>query len=416
LAYSETVSMSLSTAPGLILALTALIAPPLGVFAPLGLAPLLALAALALLAAAPRLLSSLAGADAALALLLALVSLWGALSALWSPIPGHSLFEAVRFLAICAAGLVFLAAATALDERAAAWLGLALLVGVMLAVLLLQVELRSGEAITRLFAGASPARPISISRYDRGITLLLLLALPSASWLAARRRWLGMALLALAVGVTVAQFNSRTSMLAVGAALVGGAVAWRLPRFAALCLLLAMAAVALVFPIVAPAGPGIAAIERAAPHLPQSAIHRLAIWRFAGDKIAERPLLGWGMDASRAIPGGKIPVDRLYPELDLPTVAQAMPLHPHDAALQWRLELGLPGVALILATLARVLWPAARQAMPGWRRGLAFAYAGAAATVALLSFGAWQAWWLSSLWLGAALLTRLGEMPRPEES
>ena len=29
--------------------------------------------------------------------------------------------------------------------------------------------------------------------------------------------------------------------------------------------------------------------------------------------------------------------------------------------------------------------------------------------VALLSFGAWQAWWLSALWLGAALLARLGE-------
>lgn len=396
-------------APGIVLALAALIAPPLGVFAPLGFAPLLAVAALALLASAPRRMLAAARPFAGLAALVALVSAWGALSALWSPIPAHSLFEAIRLLAIAAAGLVVTAAATSLDEGAAARVGYALLAGIAVAILLLQVELRSGEAIARLVAGALPGKPVSISRYDRGITLLLLLAVPAASLLAARRRPFGLALLALAAGVTVVEFNSRTSVVAFGVALVAGAVGWRLPRVAALCLLFGIAGLALVLPLVAPAGPGIAAIERAAPLLPESAIHRFAIWRFAGDRIAERPLLGWGMDASRAIPGGKTPVYRLYPELHINHVAQAMPLHPHDAALQWRLELGLPGVALILALLGCVLWPAARQAMPGWRRALVFAYVGAAATVALLSFGAWQAWWLSALWLGAALLTRLGD-------
>jgi hypothetical protein len=28
--------------------------------------------------------------------------------------------------------------------------------------------------------------------------------------------------------------------------------------------------------------------------------------------------------------------------------------------------------------------------------------------VASLSFGTWQAWWLSTLWLGSALMARLG--------
>src|SRR5262249_19741940 len=36
-----------------------------------------------------------------------------------------------------------------------------------------------------------------------------------------------------------------------------------------------------------------------------SVTHRMLIWRFVSDRIAERPVLGWGLNSSRAIPGGK---------------------------------------------------------------------------------------------------------------
>jgi O-antigen ligase len=137
-------------------------------------------------------------------------------------------------------------------------------------------------------------------------------------------------------------------------------------------------------------------------------VHRLVIWRFVAERIGDRPVLGWGMDASRAVPGGKSLVNDLYPQVTINDRAEALPLHPHDAALQWRLELGLPGTLLALAALARLLWPLARIT-DTWQRALVFGYAASALTVALLSFGAWQAWWLSTLWLGAALLARLGE-------
>lgn len=401
--------MSLSPAPGTILALAALIAPPLGVFAPLGFAPLLAVSALALLAVGPRRILAGARSFAGLAVLFALVSAYSALSALWSPIPGHSLFEAFRFLVVAAAGFLVADGAMSLDEREATRVGYALLAGIAVAILLLQIELRSNEAIAHLIAGASPDQPVSLSRYDRGITLLLLLALPAASLLAARRHPLELMLLALAAAITVGEFRSRATMVALGAALAAGVVAWRLPRLAAFCLLASMAGLALLFPLIAPAAPGIEAIHHVLPVLPDSAIHRFAIWRFVSDKIAERPVFGWGMDASRAIPGGKTPVYRLFPELHINHAAEVLPLHPHDAALQWRLELGLPGVVLILTLIGRVLWPVARKEMPGWRRALIFAYAGAVTTVALLSFGTWQTWWLSALWLGAALLARLGK-------
>src|SRR5260370_12170289 len=39
-----------------------------------------------------------------------------------------------------------------------------------------------------------------------------------------------------------------------------------------------------------------------------SAGHRLLIWSFAGDRIAERPLTGWVFEASPAIPRGAEPI------------------------------------------------------------------------------------------------------------
>src|SRR6185437_5404764 len=53
----------------------------------------------------------------------------------------------------------------------------------------------------------------------------------------------------------------------------------------------------------------------------ESAGHRLLIWSFAGDRIAERPFAGWGLDSARAIPGGS---DEIRPAQNW------LSLHPHN--------------------------------------------------------------------------------------
>jgi O-antigen ligase len=166
-------------------------------------------------------------------------------------------------------------------------------------------------------------------------------------------------------------------------------------------------------PLATPSFDRLPAIDRAVPPVFLSGIHRLAIWRFTADRIAERPILGWGMDASRALPGGDRLVSELAPGVRLPAYAQALQLHPHDAALQWRVEIGLPGTVLCLAILAFALWRVGWRAelAPG-RRAAALAWAAVALVVASLSYGIWQAWWLSGLWLTAALLAAGPEQSR----
>jgi O-antigen ligase len=132
-----------------------------------------------------------------------------------------------------------------------------------------------------------------------------------------------------------------------------------------------------------------------------SAGHRLLIWSFAGDRIAERPLTGWGLDASRAIPGGDDPIRPGEPW---------MPLHPHNAALQVWLELGAPGavlfallVALVWGALARAEWPPLFAAAAGG--SLTIAFVGCFGT-----YGIWQEWWLGTLSLSLFLVLVIGRV------
>ena len=131
--------------------------------------------------------------------------------------------------------------------------------------------------------------------------------------------------------------------------------------------------------------------------------HRPLIWSFAGDRIAERALVGWGLDASRAIPGGE----------DLIRTGETwLPLHPHNAALQLWLELGVPG-AVLFALLVAIAWLALSNAE--WPRLFAGA-AGASLTIALVgcfaTYGMWQEWWLGTLWFSLFLILAMARVAR----
>jgi exopolysaccharide production protein ExoQ len=126
-----------------------------------------------------------------------------------------------------------------------------------------------------------------------------------------------------------------------------------------------------------------------------SAWHRLMIWSFAGDRIAERPFSGWGLDVSRAIPGGDEPLyeGRVW-----------LPLHPHNAALQLWLELGVPGATLfgLIAArlwlgLAAARWPRLFGAATGASLMTAF-------VAAIGTYGIWQEWWIGTLWFSLFLV------------
>jgi O-antigen ligase len=146
-------------------------------------------------------------------------------------------------------------------------------------------------------------------------------------------------------------------------------------------------------------------LHHAAPWLKFSALHRILIWRFTSERIAERPWFGWGMDASRELPGSHAKLVETISEPIVPVDAEALQLHPHNAFLEWRVELGLPGLLICIAIIILVLLRCAKGGPP--LSAVRLACAASALTIGLLGYGAWQAWWLSTIWLAAALLVPL---------
>lgn len=396
---------------GGIFAVTAFIAPLLSIFAPLGMAPLFAASALALLIAdmlrsggLPRDLIAAFRESRALrlfALLCAALAVWALASVAWAVEPTQALVSTGQVLSVACAALVHIAAAGRLHAQARGFLGRALLAGILCALTLLTIELLDDAWLGRRLHDLSNIGPDQIfSRYNRGLTVLLLLTFPALLVLAsaAKRSALGFAVL----GVIVIYYGSSLQLAAV-AALLAVLITLALPR--AMPWLIGGAII--LFVAAAPLLPPLTmktlntdAITARTQNL--SIAHRIIVWRFSAERIADKPLTGWGMNAARAIPGGKEKVVLIL--APTPIMGERLPLHTHNAPLQWWLELGLPGAALMAGLWLFPLSLIARQTTGRANRAIAIGGFTAAFVIANLSFGAWQAWWLSSLGLAAALI------------
>jgi exopolysaccharide production protein ExoQ len=384
----------------LVLAACGFLVPTVAVIDPLALAPLFAIAAAALVALDARAVAAAARPLAPAALLLGLLSLWAIVSASWSILPLHSVLEGVRLLAIAAGGIVVVAAARGLAPGERRLIAGAAALGLGLALAVLLFEAASDAALTRLVLRQ---RAVPLARFDRGATTMVL-SFWAVLMLNGGRRALMCWVLALAAAAAVYWLDSAGAELALGVGMAAFALAWVAPRLVAAVLVLGLALLAAALPLAVPSYETTLALARHEPAIKWTGIHRLLIWRFTADRIAERPVLGWGMDASRALPGGKTHFATLFPDANLPQDAEALPLHPHNAALQWQVELGIPGTLLCLAFIA---WGLARlgsaPGVPRLARAGGLAWAASALVIALLDFGAWQAWWLACLFLTAAL-------------
>jgi exopolysaccharide production protein ExoQ len=392
--------------PPLALALAGFLMPPLATVLPLSLAALLPVSAVAALALGGYRELWRLDAIRPLVIVLALLGALGAGSALWSIVPLHSLLEGLRFLIICGTGLVLIAVALGLEEAEARLVARWFLYGLVIALAILCVAAvvsqfwnppRTEGAVARWLRG--------FTVFDRGATTLALAVWPGVLVLMARGKRREVAVLVVTTLAVLLALRSRTAMLCLVVALVLWPIARLLPRTCAALIAIGLMGLVAIFPVAPLTVDGVVRIHQSVPRFDNSAIHRLAIWHFAIDRIAERPLLGWGLDASRALPGGSDIID----DPRLAEIARAggpwMPLHPHDAALQWRLELGLPGAALATLAVLMILWRASSPtAAPKAIRAVMLSLVAATLVVAMLSYGFWQAWWQSSLWIMGALV------------
>ena len=341
---------------------------------------------------------------------------WAAISSFWAPDPPRGLFTGVQISAYVALALSAAGAVTAASEEERRRFALLAGIGIVLGLVLAGIDAATGNAIRALVRGLEVVPPhLAFGLKPAGSTLALFL--PLLLGVVMVPLWLRLAVI-LAGGVVLLFLPGEAAKLAVLAGLGVGAVALVLPsdlrRVPALLVGAAMAVVIVAAPAVL--GP-VLRTGFPADRWNPSAAHRMLVWSFVTNKIADEPFIGWGLEASRSLPDGKHPatdkmLERFF--LDGPDVApwirqaELLPLHPHNGALQVWLELGLIGailaavLALFLArTASRAAWPAVGAAMLA-----------SYAVTALLSFGIWQEWWLGVQFMGICGLLALPSPPR----
>lgn len=369
-----------------------ILTPLLGWVGALGFAPAVALAGLL---TAPWL--HVRANDRAMLLALFTALVWACASIFWSPwrapdLEGQTGIKLVLMMALYGAAIS--AARSVPEVRLAGLLRLLVAGSAGLAVILL-AEAASGAAGYKAVLGAlgQAVRPdYAVKNVAQGLYVLTLLT-PLA--LAATTGW-GRGLLAslLLAGVAVPAhvFGYDAPILALGLGLLAAGLVGAAPVLGPRILAACAAAGFLLAPWLLAGAFRIGLGSQLAATLSESWRLRIGYWERAVDWIAARPLTGWGLDASRAFGPG-------------------IQLHPHNAALQVWMELGLIG-----AVAAALVWAAVFRGLSRPRPSAPAAAACAAATAYLtfgaVSFGVWQEWWLA---LGAvcALVSILVLRTRP---
>lgn len=341
--------------------------------------------------------SALRGLAAPAAILGSLLG-WGLVSAAWSIDPLRSLDEAARFGGLSLAGLAMAAAA----DRVAAPRRLAsfLLAGFIVAIAMAAIDLATHGALSRPFSNRF-YQPAWLNQASVGFAILVL---PIGAALFACGRRAGSVVFSAAVAATVGVLAGTAAKAALAAG-VGVALLcyWNRANVARLAAVLSIIVVVSA-PLSFARLDRVADIVASADSIKLSAGHRLLIWSFVGDRIAEHALRGWGFNSSRAIPGGRDPIR---------PGETWLPLHPHNAPLQLWLELGVPG-AVLFALLAGQLWLALARA--GWPPLYAASAGGSLATALVAScgtYGIWQEWWQGTLWFSLFVILVLARAVAP---
>lgn len=330
-----------------------------------------------------------------LAILFIIFSIWVFLSLFWTIDFNASGIKLIKLTIISLMGAGLFIGLDGLSPDSCRRIINAMVFGVIGGIVLLVC--RYAFVLIQEGTGEAQLSFLVLSRLNPGLTVITILLWPAAVNLFLEMRWRSLGvLLVFYVGVLAVSTSGASALALVAGGISFLAAMWR-RKLTGYALALLIFSFVVTTPFIVPKLTTDTRWVEKTSILPTSAQHRLYIWEFAANKALHRPLIGWGLDSSRSIPGG----------LDKPPVGlNNIPLHPHNAALQIWLELGAPGAliaALALATLILkiVLRPDQR------------AFSISAATIASLcsflcvaftAYSVWQSWWVVTAWMVAGTL------------
>jgi len=335
-----------------------------------------------------------------------ILPIYTSLSALWAFVPENALITGTKLFCyfIAAMAVTIIVDRISIEERRAVIIWAA--AGWLTVHLLVWVDLSTAGAVSNLWKQP----PFTPNRYSQGAAISACVVLPLAVGLS-RLEARGQAF--VFAGVSAATIfllqNEAAKLALVSGLVVYVIVRWRSIMFWPIIL------IALVSGILSPiffAKPLSNSLSCSLFNIKPSAAHRVRIYEFSSHNVFKKPLLGWGMDGARSIPGGGVEVnihDCIYKGRASKTwdLGAAMPLHPHNGSLQMWLELGAVGVTIFICLLGKLMLNLHRNYVLGDGRPLIAGLFTAIFLVYNISFGLWQSWLIFAMILLCALLRSL---------
>ena len=345
-----------------------------------------------------------------------LLVIWAAITMQWSPSQGRTQHVLTNIVMFIVGGLFLISLARNCSAGEQRVIGKALIAGFATAITFILIEFVLDAPVSRLLNGDEGAGSYGLAFFNRASGLIALLAW-TLVLVAQRQAGTLFAFGALlACIVILAILNSSAPLLALLVASLAAALVLAVPGIAIWVIGLATVISIALLPMWTIWAPDIADYLRAIGHVDQGINHRLAIWEFAANRVIDKPISGWGLDAARAIPGGRETFD-LQVNIDGDTTpGEFLPLHPHNGFLQIWLELGLPGILLIGFVTLAALRAIHKHVRRRFEKACVAATCVAGILLFELSFGAWQGWWQATLWVAAALTIAVVTRPMERES
>ena len=340
--------------------------------------------------------------DLRIAIALALFVAWCAIASAWSVDTAHSLGLVLRIAVILTAGMVLFPIAAALDRAVRREIGRWLVVGLGLGLAFVAAETGLDYPVLRLFKTAEPGK--EAVWFNRGAVAMAMIVWPVTAYLWKGRLGWKALFVPASLGTASLFLESASAILgfAAGVAVVLLAVIHRRAGRTITIAPTLLAFVAMPFVALELHNHG----WHRADWLPASAQHRVEIWDFFVQRIAEKPVFGWGFDGSRHM-------GSLFPAPS-DTGREIAALHPHSAPLQVMLELGAVGAVIALAILWLVVMRLDRESS----HTRMFGQAQFVATMAIgsVSHGAWQNWWLALVVSAALMIPLTAEPGEPKDA
>ena len=401
---------------GHILGATAFLFVPLAIILAKGIAPLFVVAALSVFLTGLIRKRGVRLPLGPVLFFLAAFTGWSLLTWFWSITPGETLKTGISLTATFFCAAVLVAAAGGLNELEDRIFRNALILGGLIGFLLIAFEFASNAWLSRFLYGLD-GKLLFFVEGSYTATLnpgLAATSLYIGPWsLAVWKRFsrsVAATGIAFATGLLLLS-QADVVVLSIFAGSVVGTLTFfftsSMPRILAVMVALGV--------LVAPAIPGLVrspiGVGQSLPFLSPSGIHRVVIWQNTVKHIRKKPVLGGGLDTARALYGVKDRV-KYFSSKDTGEVVwdanfEPIPLHPHNGFLQVWLELGAVGAAILLGLLLAVIRAIDRLVPGRVHRAATLGMATVWLTISSLSFGAWQGWWLASIFLAAAFMVSM---------